>query len=265
MKNCKKELKAQIEWLDGLITKIDKRIKQNSMTENRSVRFSKQKYGYQYYWENPDGKRIYVKTKELDNVKRKLQLDYDKALGEVLRSIRLRIDRFTKLYDIDQITDVYNSLCDARKVMVVPAILSDREFIDEWKRVHEGEMNIYPEKGQYLTNKGEYVRSKSEKILADIFNKFEIPYVYEPKFVLADGRVIYPDFALLNVEMRKTVYWEHFGLVNDGGYAIKTLSKLGHYEKSGLIIGDTLLFSMESEVLPLDIKQVEKKVIEHLK
>lgn len=265
MRNYKKELEEQIGWLDDIIDKTEKRIRQNNTLEKRKVRFSKQKYGYQYYWGNPDGKRVYVKSADLEAVRKKLQLDYDKELSGVVRSLRLKIEHFIKLYDMNVITDVYDRLCDARKEMVTPVVLSDKEFIEEWKRTHEGEKNTFPEKGQYLTNKGEYVRSKTEKILADLFYKLEIPYVYEPKYELTAGGVLFPDFALLNVEQRKTIYWEHFGLVTDGEYAIKSLSKLGAYEKSGLSIGDTLLFSMESEAFPLDIKQVEKKVINHLK
>lgn len=265
MRNYKKELQRQIDWLDDVIDKTEKKIIQNNSLEMRNVRFSKQRYGYQYYWENSDGKRIYVRNAELEAVKRKLQLDYDRELCNVVRKVRLKIDRFMKMYDMNMITDVYDRLCDARKEMVIPVVLSDNEFIEEWKRAHEGEMNTFPEKGQYLTNKGEYVRSKSEKILADLFYKHEVPYVYEPKFELKSGGVLFPDFALLNVEQRKTIYWEHFGLVTDGEYAIKSLAKLEAYEKSGLSIGETLLFSMESEAFPLDIKRVEKKVIDHLK
>ena len=265
MRNCKRELQAQMAWIDELIDKTDKRIKQNRSQEKRTVRFSKQKYGYQYYWVNPDGKRVYVKNAELDTARRKMQLDYDMALGDVLRRIRLRIDKFNKLYDMNMIGDVYNALSDARKIMISPLVLPDKEFIREWESLHEGDKNTFPEKGQYLTNKGEYVRSKSEKILADLFYKHDIPYVYEPRFELEGGAVIYPDFVLLNVDQRKTVYWEHFGLITNEEYAVKTLSKLGAYEKSGLVIGETLLFSMESELVPLDIKQVEKKVIDRLK
>ncbi len=260
MQNYTKELQAQIAWLDKLIDKTEKRINRNKITETRGVRFSKNKYGYQYYWENPDGKRTYVKVSELDQVRKKLQLDYDKALGEVLRTMRLRMDRFVRLYDMEMITDVYNNLCDARRSMVTPAVLPDDEYIKEWEQAYLGGKNTYPEKGQYLTNKGEYVRSKSEKILADLFYKYEIPYVYEPLFELDDGGAMFPDFVLLNVQQRKTIYWEHFGLVTDAAYAIKTLSKLDAYERNGLEIGNTLLFSMESETSPLDIRMVEKKI-----
>ena len=100
--------------------------------------------------------------------------------------------------------------------------------------------------------------------MADLFLKMGIPYIYEPVFELEDGTFIYPDFALLNVRKRKTVYWEHFGLVTNSEYAQKTIHKLNQYEASGLNVGIDLLFSMESDENPLNVKQIVRKIEKNL-
>ncbi|MBO4457678.1 MAG: hypothetical protein J5802_08160 [Butyrivibrio sp.] len=139
-------------------------------------------------------------------------------------------------------------------------VTSDEEYIKTWRESHPGGLNPFPEEGKYLTIRGEKVRSKSEKILADYFEKLGIPYSYEPQVKLKDGRTFYPDFVLLNVRTRRTIYWEHFGLISDFEYAKNAFIKLGLFEKAGLEIGKDILFSMEDARQPLNLKQIENKI-----
>ncbi len=260
MENYTVELKEQIKWIDKLLAKNEKRLKASKGIERSMIRISKRKNGYQYYLQAHDGKRTYVKQRDIDKVKQIVQRDYDEDVKKKLLTLRYRLDRFLKLYDVDMIGKAYEELSDARKVFIDPIIVPDEEYIREWEEKYRGNCNPFPQTGQYMTDKGEYVRSKSEKILADMFYKYKIPYTYEPRFELENGCSLYPDFAVLNIRKRKTMYWEHFGLITDGKYATKTFEKLSAYEKSGLVIGKDILFSMESEEMPLDIKMLEKKI-----
>ena len=70
---------------------------------------------------------------------------------------------------------------------------------------------------------------------------------------------MYPDFALLHVRERRTIYWEHFGLASNGDYSVKALQKLRQYESSGFEPGRDLLFSVEADNMPLDVKGLEEK------
>ena len=146
--------------------------------------------------------------------------------------------------------------------MVNPIVESEESFVKNWLKEHIGEMNPFPEETVYLTNKGEKVRSKSEKILADMFYKLNIPYVYEARLELKNLKIIYPDFTLLRMVDRKTVYWEHFGLADDGEYASKALKKCAVYESEGFVLGRDFLFSVESRSTPLNIRALEKKIKE---
>ncbi|MCR5101181.1 MAG: hypothetical protein K6B41_07480, partial [Butyrivibrio sp.] len=107
-------------------------------------------------------------------------------------------------------------------------------------------------------------RSKSEKIIADLFEKYKIPYRYEPMLELSDGHCVFPDFVVLNVRLRKTIYWEHFGLITDGEYAKKTLQKLSFYEENGIVVGKDLLISIESDQIPLNVKLLEQKIHQYI-
>lgn len=264
MENFAMQLKHQSDYLEKLIRKVDGRIRTCTVPENQKVCVTNHKSGFQYYDVDKDGKRTYLKKENMAMVTAVVQRDYDRAVMKTLLDARYRIDRFLRQYDMDAIEDVYNKLCNARKVLVTPIIEPDELFIQSWKQKHVGHQNDYPAATTFLTEQGEKVRSKSEKILADLFQKYEIPYAYEPQLCLENGKYFYPDFALLNVRTRKTIYWEHFGLITDGTYASKAMQKLHAYEKDGLIIGENLLFSMESEVNPLDVRSVECKIEKNL-
>lgn len=66
--NYSKQLKEQIAWIDKLINQTEKEMKTVKILDDRSVRTSKRKNGYQYYLVNDEGKLEYVKQKDMDNV-----------------------------------------------------------------------------------------------------------------------------------------------------------------------------------------------------
>lgn len=264
MIDYKEELTEQLKWIDSLIAKVEKSLRTNRQVDERGLRTSKRKKGYQYYLEDQDGKRTYVKVKDMEIVRKVAQKEYDETIKKTLKSLRKKLEIFVNTYDVSTIEKQYQRMCEARKLLVEPVVLTDEDYVKQWEKIFQGNQNTFPEKGQYLTEKGEYVRSKSEKILADLFYKMGITYVYEPSLELADGTFVYPDFALLHLRKRKTIYWEHFGLVTDVEYAQKTIHKLIQYEASGVTVGRDLLFSMESDESPLNIKQIIKKIEKNL-
>ncbi|MCR5671884.1 MAG: hypothetical protein K6G10_12835 [Butyrivibrio sp.] len=246
------------------MAQAEKDLKSIKVKEERPVVTSKRKHGYQYYLQNSDGRLEYVKAIDRAMIAATVQKHYDKQLLNKIKVMHKRLDSFLRLYDFDSIQEVYKDLGEGKKALIDPILMPDEVYIEKWLETHKGGQNSFPEKEKYLTERGEYVRSKSEKILADLFYKYKIPYAYEPQFKLRSGAILCPDFVILNVRKRKTIYWEHFGLINNGEYATKALKKLEAYEKSGLRLGDSLLFSMESENMPLDVKEIEKKIKELL-
>ncbi len=262
--NCREQLKSQLNMIDTMIAEAERRLASNKTTESRSLHSSRYRKGFQYYLKDSEGKRTYVRAADLGIVQGIAQREYDASVKKKLLELKKRIERFLWHYGFEEILLEYNRLPEAKRVLIQPLVIPDEEFIELWEKEFEGEMNTYPEKGKYPTNKGEEVRSKSEKILADLFYKYNIPYVYEPRLTFRDGSSVYPDFALLNVKERRTIYWEHFGLADDDEYAGKALQKLERYEINGIITGIDLIFSTETGERPLDVKRIEKKIRQHL-
>ena len=117
---------------------------------------------------------------------------------------------------------------------------------------------------EIYTERGERVRSKSEKILADKFYLKGIPYRYECPLKLSGMGMVYPDFTLLNVKTRQEYYWEHFGLMGDPEYCEKAVRKIAAYEKNGIFPGVNLIFTFEAGKASLDMKQIDRLIEQYL-
>lgn len=116
---------------------------------------------------------------------------------------------------------------------------------------------------QYNTLHGEKVRSKSEAIIADTLFRYKIPYEYE-KILAADGRT-HIDFTIKHSIQGCTMYWEHFGLMNDRDYVYNYLLKKKHYEKLGICEGKNLIttyefYSQYKPSITFDVRQAENVV-----
>lgn len=117
---------------------------------------------------------------------------------------------------------------------------------------------------EIITENGEKVKSKSEKILADKFKSMGIPYAYEQPVLLNGYGYVLPDFKILNKKTRKEYYWEHFGMMDDREYAEKTIKKIENYEKNGIFPGKNLIMTFETKQHPLSMRIVSENIEEFL-
>lgn len=72
--------------------------------------------------------------------------------------------------------------------------------------------------------------------------------------------MISPDFVVLNVRLKKTIYWEHLGLIDYNDYASKNMQKINDYENCGYEIGDNLILTMETSSSQFDSRKFEEKI-----
>lgn len=170
------------------------------------------------------------------------------------------LEKLDKLYQKASCEDIYEKLHIQRQCFVTPIEISDDEYVQNWEEeTYEGKgfSMGYPE---YYTDKGERVRSKSEIIIANILNKYNIPYKYERPLYLKDYVTMHPDFTVLNARTRKEIFFEHFGMMDDPQYAEAAINKLETYAKNGVFIGDNLIATFESKQKPLNQKMVETMI-----
>lgn len=263
--NYKDELNQQLNELRQLEKKASNRIKSYKALEKGNIRISSSNGVCQYHFRKEgEEKEHYIPKYEMSKIKLLIQRDYDEKIHKKLADMIKRLEKFSAGYDADSLEQFYINLPEGRRKLIDPIQPTKQMIIEEWYKSHPGDKNTYERKHEFITLKGEAVRSKSEKMIADYLNAQGIPYVCEPEVFFKDGSRACPDFAALNVRKNKTVYIEHLGLIDQAGYATRNFNKLLDYEEIGIVLGVNLIITMETEERPLDMKVVKKKVSEFL-
>lgn len=184
---------------------------------------------------NINGK--YLRKSELSLAKGIIQRDYDLRVIENAEERIKVINRFLDKYETTSLKKLYEKTNPCRRELINVSVISDKEYINQWQNVEYRGKSFDDEVQEIITEKGERVRSKSEKIIADKLYALGIPYRYEYPLTL-DGNVrIYPDFTILKMPERKEVYLEHFGMLDDSNYLDNVFYKLNTYEKNGIYLG----------------------------
>ena len=68
---------------------------------------------------------------------------------------------------------------------------------------------------------------------------------------------LHPDFAVLNITTRETFFYEHFGMMDKPEYATAAIRKIAKYRELGYEYGKNLLYTFESSVEGLSIKDLK--------
>lgn len=224
------------------------------------AQINKRKYP-QYYLatDNKAGNtdRKYLRKSEQSLAKQLAQREYDENLLLELEKQLSTLKNVDQIYNPTTLLQVYENLPPAKKLLVQPRILPDDQFLNHWFETNPGGQNTYPFQESFLTERGELVRSKSEKIIADKLFLKGIPYQYETSLPVKKHESLYPDFTVLNTRTRKTYYYEHFGKMDDPDYCRRTLEKISLYQKNGYELGNQFIFTMESSQKAIDLQLVD--------
>lgn len=211
---------------------------------------------------NNKRQKIYLGNSEMDKIKLLAQKAYDKKILHAARKQDETITRFLKSYNPDSLKDIYAAQSEIRRTMIKTAEYDDETFARLWAQVTYAPSTFEVNDPEFITLKGERVRSKSEKMAADEMLYEDIPYRYEPPLHIIPDRSIWrPDFMVLNKRTRKEYIWEHFGKMDDPEYCNKNVRKLNLYIENGFYPGINLIVTMESSKNPLSTKHI-KQIIE---
>ena len=189
-----------------------------------------------------------------------MQKRYDEKVISAAKKEMEYLKKILDRYPETTVEQVYDTLSDERRQMVTPIIKPLDIFIEEWQNVQYEGGEFRANDPVYFTNRGEKVRSKSEKIIADAMERLKIPYRYEYPLVLNDGTIVNPDFDVLNVCTRKEYRMEHLGMMDDIGYVSKNLRKMREYEKNGFYAGENIIYLWETSKEPLDTCGLDDKL-----
>lgn len=217
-----------------------------------------------YHCTEDDRSGVYISKKNEDLPRLLAQKTYD---YQVLKKAEGRIKQINKIledYSDNEIEELYSSLSEERKKLITPIEPLWEQVVQHWLQQPYQGKEFSDDVPVILTNKGMRVRSKSEKTIADYFDQHGIPYKYECPLYLEGYGIIYPDFTIMSAKSGKVIYWEHFGKMDDPGYARKTVKKIDLYEKNGLFQGLRLIMTYETEHTVLNVRTIERLVKQYL-
>ena len=206
---------------------------------------------------------------KVHNIKRIKEL----AIAEYHRTLLPLIGKEIKYIKLllkteERIKAAYNRMYEGKRILFEPDLIPVSMIIEDFENVvYDGLPFDDNDQTEYYTNRGERVRSKSEKIIADELARQKIPYKYEKPLVLfVDGKQkqFFPDFTVLNKTTGKIIYLEHLGMMDNSYYYNNTLNKLDIYERNGLLIGRDILILHESSRQPLNTKIINDYINEFL-
>lgn len=125
-----------------------------------------------------------------------------------------------------------------------------------WENLEYKTNPYYPEQCNVPCPSGHSVRSKSEAFIDLALSNRGIIFRYECELVL-EKQTYYPDFTLINPNTKELVYWEHFGMMDDAGYAKTAFNKMKAYYEHGLVPGKNAIFTFETRSNPFTYAEAE--------
>ena len=268
MKGLKQLLDEEYERLSKIIKISEKRlgeITQVKQVKEGSLRVAKCNNCDQYYYCKPmDNQGIYLPKGQEELIRMLAEKSYYKKMLKLAEKRIKQVRSLLRDYDDDEIEKVYYKVHPSKRKFIKPVEPTWEQVLQEWKQIPYTGKKFWDDSQVILTDKGERVRSKTEKIMADYFYHHGIEYKYECPLHLKDGRVVYPDFTFLSPKTYEEIYWEHNGMMGEHDYTIGAVKKILAYEASGIYSGERLILTYETDQLVLNVDKIEELVNRYL-
>ncbi|MCQ2585555.1 MAG: hypothetical protein MJ185_08185 [Treponema sp.] len=266
MKKIIAQLEAKKLYFDALAKKARARL--SRMPDEGRLRIRRTRGYTQFFHVTRKGEHNghYLSQKngaDLKLARRLAQKEYTEELIRIAEQYSRAISSFLDQLPETEVKNIKVGQPVFRTLVSPPSEneMTDAEFIAAWRAVTYKGKEISEECARFTTSRGETVRSKSEKIIADLLEVRGISYRYEFPLELKVGRVrtatFYPDFTILGPDRREIIL-EHFGLMEDPEYCRNALKKISAYIANGFFPGDRFLFTFETSEMPFDSRFLEK-------
>ena len=191
--------------------------------------------------------------------------------GEYYNKLKVALEKRNKIIDKainclqeTEPLEIYRKIGKGKQRLVESIEISNEEFRKTWEKFEYEGKTFEENAPEIYTDRGERVRSKSEKIIADKLYREGMAYRYECPLDIPYVGTFYPDFTILDEENRRNIIYEHFGLMDNEDYVNNAIAKLQQYSRQGYVLGDNLFVSMETSARPLDSRMVDR-IIKQIK
>jgi len=192
----------------------------------------------------------YISVKDKKTLKRYLNKKYCVAMKKLIETELKVLESFLEAYKPEQKYTLINQFPERVRSEIDVVVKTYKELGREWESMpYKKKPEEIPEHLQFVTKKGERVRSKTELIIANLLYDLGIPYRYECALII-NGKIFYPDFTIFNPLTGEIFYWEHFGMMDEKNYCDNAISKMNLFGKTDLY--PNFIFSFESKDRPVN-------------
>ncbi len=215
-----------------------KKLPAGSLTISRSR-------GRAYYQKYFRGKRTYLGSSEKKEVRDLQARKTLECMCERIKSNELLILDFLNKYQTPLPESVQKTLGEAYQndqldLFSIPVRKNNQNWAEQPYRRN----SMYPEQLTQKTLRGDFVRSKSEVIIANTY--FSKTILYRCEEVIQVGNYTFaPDFSVWVASLDKVKYHEHFGMMHDPRYREKALKKINEYIAAGYRPYEDILFTFD--------------------
>lgn len=206
----------------------------------------------------------YIREQDFPLARELAQKDYNLKIVRSADQEIKAIDKYLALAPAKPVESVYEAMTPRRQRLITPIQYSQKQFVENWTNLKYEGKSFTENVPELYTSKGERVRSKSEIIIADLLEREGIPYRYEYPITLAGYGRVYPDFTVLHTRLRKQLYWEHLGMMDEPSYVENALQKIATYELNGIFPGEDLILTYETRQNPINPKLVQLMIQHYL-
>lgn len=250
-----RKLNQENEALSKLITLAERDLRQAPEGKLR-VTNSGQKVKYYHLLPGKGANGVYLRNEDRLLAEELAQKEYAQKFWALAVKRRNFITSILKKLSALDLTKPFNSMSPKKQVLVTPYVWSQEEKIRQWESVEYESPPIPDDIPEIYTNRGERVRSKSEKIIADRLYELGIPYRYESPLYL-DYTLLHPDFTILDTRTFEEVYLEHLGMMDNEEYLNKALKRLDLLAQYGIMTGHRLLLTFETAKHPVNPRYLD--------
>ncbi len=256
LRGAEQELYEEKQKMEKLLGMLKQELK-NMKSSGETVIVKTRGDSFQFYLREADEILKYLPVKEKERVTGIVKAEYYNKLKIKLEKRIKIINRcISGLKETDP-SQVFEMMGKGKQKLIEPFTLTDKQFRVEWEKCEYCGKEYWDDSVEIYTDKGERVRSKSEKIIADKLYKEDIAYRYEYPLEIPGVGIIYPDFTILDLRKRRNIILEHFGLMDNEDYANNAVSKIQLYAKEGYVLGDNFFCTMETMTKPLDSRVLD--------
>lgn len=213
--------------------------------------------GKRYYSKYQNGNRKYMGKETVQEVK---DIQLYKLLEEMIKRIETNdvlISKILKEYKDPSPITVERELGKAYQNESGELLkLFGKKNGKDWGNQEYERYMKYPEKLVHRTLKGDFVRSKSEVILANTLFAKGLQYRYE-EITEIGSHVLAPDFKVLIPKTNQIKIIEHFGMMQDFKYRKKAMDKMETYIEHGYRPYEDIIFTFDDLDGHIDAKNLD--------